>query len=165
MNHLNRVADALALIGAALLLVVCAIVSLDVVMRWLLAMVMPGRVDIERLTIAVALIMGFPIILLANRGVSVRFLGALVGRYSPRGARVMRAFSILCSVAFFTICVWQLYRVTLDAKGAGEVMLVLPVPVWPFWAAVTVGLALSVVAALAALFRPDADIAADDLTI
>ena len=150
---LQRSADVLAWVGTALLLFACAVISIDVLLRWLFSSPIVGRADIEKLSIAVALVMGFPAVLLNDRGVTVRALGGFIGRYSATGRLAVRGFGILCSAVFFGIGAWQLIKFTLDAAQARETMLTLPVPVWPFWAVVSFGLILSVLAAIGALFR------------
>jgi len=153
MLWLQRSTDVLALVGTAVLLFACAVISIDVVLRWLFAAPVVGRADIEKLAIAVALVMGFPAVLLNDRGVTVRALGGFIGRYSPAGRLAVRGFGILCSAVFFGIGAWQLIRYTVDANQARETMLTLPIPVWPFWAVVSFGLILSVLASIGALFR------------
>jgi TRAP-type C4-dicarboxylate transport system permease small subunit len=147
----QRLAQALAVLGGCTLLLLAIGTGIDVVLRYGFARPIRGFVDVSALAGAVALAACMPWVV-ANRGhIAVDFLGKALG---PRAHRRLDDFGALVTASFFALMAWQYIRFALELRSTGETTAVLRWPVWPWWAAVALFIALAAMIGLATLRTP-----------
>lgn len=150
----HRLAQALAVLGGCTLLLLALGTGADVVLRYLFARPIRGFVDVSALAGAVALAACMPWVVASRGNIAVDFLGQALG---PRARRGLDGFGALVTAGFFTVMAWQYARFALEMRATGETMAVLRWPVWPWWGAVAVFIALAALIGLATLRGPTTD--------
>lgn len=152
----RRLAQALAVLGGCALLLLAIGTGIDVVLRYLFARPIRGFVDVSALAGAVALAACMPWVVASRGNIAVDFLGQALG---PRARRGLDGFGALVTAGFFALMAWQYARFALEMKTTGETMAVLRWPVWPWWCAVALFIALAALIGLVSLRGPAADTA------
>ena len=157
-DRARRLALGLAVLGGCCLLLLAIGTFVDVLLRYGFARPIRGFVDVTALAGAVALSACMPHVVATRGNIAVDFLGQALG---PRANRWLHAFGALMTAGFFSLMAWQYARFALEMKATGETMAVLRWPVWPWWSAVALFIALTALIGLATVFTPaDSD---DDL--
>lgn len=147
---MERLALGLALSAALGLLVVALATMVDVLLRWLFKLPIPGLGEISALFTAVVVAACFPM-LIANRGnVTIRLIGSALG---ARSARVLDSFGALVSALFFCAMTYQYVLYSAEITGAGESTPILRWPAGPWWWVVTVMIGIASVMAFVVLMR------------
>lgn len=146
----ERLALALALSAAAVLLLVAIATMLDVLLRWLFKLPIPGLGEISALFTAVVVAACFPMLIAQRGNVTVCLAGAALGK---RTARLLDLFGALMSVLFFSAMAWQYMRFSAEMTSAGESTPMLRWPVGPWWWVVTAMISIAAVIAFVVLAR------------
>jgi TRAP-type C4-dicarboxylate transport system permease small subunit len=147
---IQRLALALALTAAAGLLLVAIATMVDVLLRWLLKMPIPGLGEISALFTAVVVAACFPMLIARRGNVTITLVGAALGKPA---SRFLDAFGALVSALFFSAMTWQYLRFSAEMSSAGESTPILRWPVGPWWWMVTAMIAIAAVIALVVFVR------------
>jgi len=144
----RRAARAIA-VGATLgLLLLAVVTAADVTLRYLFAAPIPGFIDVAALAGAVLLAACMPWVVACRGNIAVEFVGDHFGAVATRR---LNRFGAAVTAAFFAVMAWQFARYALDMAQTGESMAVLRWPVWPWWSAVALFIALAALAGFATL--------------
>jgi TRAP-type C4-dicarboxylate transport system permease small subunit len=143
---IDRLALALALTAAAGLLLVAIATMVDVLLRWLLRMPIPGLGEISALFTAVVVAACFPMLIARRGNITITLVGSALGKSA---SRVLDAFGALVSALFFSAMTWQYLRFSAEMSSAGETTPILRWPAGPWWWVVTL---MIMIAALIAIF-------------
>ena len=143
-----RVTRAIALGAVACLLGLASVTVVDVLSRWLLARPLFGFNDFAAVASAIVCAACFPALLARRGNLTIRFVGAALGRGADRW---LDAFGALVTAAFFVAMTAQYVRYSLELTGAGERMAILRWPTGPFWWAVTAMIAATTLVAIVML--------------
>ena len=120
----------------------------DVLMRWLFNSPVDGLEEVNRLVVAVATALFFPLAIAERHHIAITFLGGALGRLSSAW---LRAMASVATTLFFVLVGWQFINFVLQMQDAGETTWILGWPVTPWWIAVTVILLTCVPAQLVVL--------------
>jgi TRAP-type C4-dicarboxylate transport system permease small subunit len=77
----------------------------------------------------------FPLTLQADHNLSIRYLGAAVGR---RTKRALDLFGAVATLVFFGIMAWRFALYAADALRSGETTAMSALPIYPVWIVVAV---------------------------
>ncbi len=125
----------IALIGALAILGLAAAIVADVLMRWLFNAPILGVDDLGKYNLAVIVASFFPICLVGQHFVTIRFVGRAIG---PKRALWLESFGGLVTLTIFFLFSWQFFRFTLhDVTVTGLATAVLELPQAPWWWVVT----------------------------
>lgn len=130
----ERLSRLLALVGFFGLLILASMTTIDILMRWLLAMPLQGVNDISAVVMAVVISSCVPANLAFKQNIRVEMLGAAAGL---RMERVLEAFASLLTLVFIVLIAWQFIPYTWGLKIGGNTTWVLHWPLWPWWAVST----------------------------
>lgn len=144
----RRLARGMAVVAIGGLLLLALGTAFDVTARYVFAMPIRGFVDVSALAGAVLLAACMPHVVASRGNIAVDFLGHRLG---PAAARALDRFAALVTTAFFALMAWQYVRHALELRATGETMPVLRWPVWPWWAAVAVCIAVTAAVGLATI--------------
>jgi TRAP-type C4-dicarboxylate transport system permease small subunit len=144
----RRLARGMAVAAIFGLLLLAIGTAADVVLRYLFASPIRGFVDVTALAGAVLLAACMPHVVASRGNIAVDFLGQRLG---PVAARRLDAFAAAATAAFFSLMAWQYVRYALEMRQTGESMPVLRWPVWPWWAAVAVCIAVTALVGFATI--------------
>ncbi|MDO9571675.1 MAG: TRAP transporter small permease [Hydrogenophaga sp.] len=142
--RMERAASWLAQMAVMGLLLLAAITTVDVLMRYAFAKPLQGYVDVAALAAAVLLAACIPHVLVSRGNIAVNAVGALLG---ARVHRVLDRFAAVVTATFVGVLAWQYIYFTIDLKNTSQVMPVLRWVVWPWWAAVGVFVGFAALAA------------------
>jgi hypothetical protein len=151
MGALTRLAEALALGSAAALLALAVVTVADVAGRGLLGAPLVGYLDVAGLASAVAVAGFFPALLLRQGNIVLRPFARV------RAGRLLDALGGVATAGFFGLMAWQYVGFAAEMAAAGERMVVLRLPVAPWWWAVAALIALAALSAAAVALRRRAD--------
>ena len=131
----------LAVIGMLGLIGMVLLTATDVLMRWLLNQSIEGAAEISKLLILIVVAAFFPLSLVTDSHVTIRFVGDMLGRAAKRALEILGAIAVL---GFFAALGWQLVIYTIDIASSGETTWVLRWRVTPWWIAATAILLLCI---------------------
>lgn len=131
----------LALVGFAGLLLLAAMTSLDALLRSAFSAPIQGVNDVSSVVMAVVIASCVPANLAQRRNISVEVLGAMAG---PRVNQLLTIFAGLVVLAFFAVMAWKFVPYAQGMYLSGRRTWVLGWPVWPWWSAAALFLALAV---------------------
>ncbi len=147
MRVVQRVA-AVQLGAAMLALTVMGSVTVaDVVLKYLFSRPIAGAYDLVESLLPVVVFNGLPATLLRRQNIAIDLVDHPAG---PRGTRLLIAVADLVMVAMLGLIAWAMVAPALQALEYGDRKLELGLPVWVVWAGALVGMAGSMLAALAA---------------
>jgi TRAP-type C4-dicarboxylate transport system permease small subunit len=144
----RRLAEWLAGVAVAGLLLLAFGTAVDVLMRYAFASPIRGFIDVVSLAGAVLLSACMPHVVASRGNIAVDLLGQAVG---PRARRRLDTFGALVTALFFSVMAWQYVRFALEMKHAAEVTAVLRWAVWPYWSAVAAFISLAALVSLCTL--------------
>lgn len=155
-NRLNRL---LEVVSALPLLVIVLITFFDVFARYLFSAPIKGSVEMIEFSMALVVFGALPLVTRRRLHVSVSLVD---GFFTGVGRQIKIFVCDLISAAALAILTWRLYAVTLDELDYGSETLVLMMPFWPLYSAMTLlaGIATLIVLAMGitTLFARDADL-------
>ncbi len=121
-------AQALALVGGVVILVVAAVVVTSIVGRWLFASPIPGDFELAQMGTAITVFAFLPYCQIVRGNIVVdTFTAALPARIRSR----IDGLCDLIYAAAMALVAACLVRGTIDMYSAQEVSMVLRLPVWP----------------------------------
>jgi TRAP-type transport system small permease protein len=127
-------AHVLALVGMLGLIGMVLLTAVDVLMRWLLNQSIEGAAEIDKLLILIVVAAFFPLSLVTDSHVTIRFVGDMLGRAAKHALEILGA---LATLGFFAALGWQIVLYTIDLASSGETTWVLRWQVTPWWIAAT----------------------------
>ncbi|MGY4751909.1 TRAP transporter small permease [Pannonibacter sp. Q-1] len=133
-NFSETLSRMLALVGFFGLFILASMTSLDILMRWVLAMPLQGVNDVSAVVMAVVISSCVPANLAFKQNIRVEMLGAAAG---PFVERILEAFASVLTLVFIGLIAWQFIPYTGGLKEAGNTTWVLYWPLWPWWLAAT----------------------------
>lgn len=155
-NRLNRL---LEVVSALPLLVIVLITFFDVFARYLFSAPIKGSVEMIEFSMALVVFGALPLVTRRRLHVSVSLVD---GFFTGVGRQIKIFVCDLISAAALAILTWRLYAVTLDELDYGSETLVLMMPFWPLYSAMTLlaGIAtlIVLVMGITTLFARDADL-------
>lgn len=155
-NRLNRL---LEVVSALPLLVIVLITFFDVFARYLFSAPIKGSVEMIEFSMALVVFGALPLVTRKRLHVSVSLVD---GFFTGVGRQIKIFVCDLISAAALAILTWRLYAVTLDELDYGSETLVLMMPFWPLYSAMTLlaGIAtlIVLVMGITTLFARDADL-------
>lgn len=139
-----RFARFVAVVGLAALLVLSAIILTNAFMRWVFSEPIDGVRDWVKLVVAVAVGACLPSALAMRQNVTIRYLGAYLGRrVGARLETLLDLFGALVVLAAFGAMTWLLQVYTIELRTDGETTENIGMLVWPWWQGVSVLFMLS----------------------
>jgi hypothetical protein len=154
MRRLLKIADVMALAGTFLLFLVAMVVGIDVLARWIAAAPFPGRADIEKLLTAVAVAASFPLIVLAERNITMQAFAHRINRIAILRIVIVRILIPISIATFFGGTAWQILIYASRLFRSGETMPTIALASWPFWLIVGLSLLWTFLMAIALAIRP-----------
>jgi tripartite ATP-independent transporter DctM subunit len=134
-------AQRLALLGVAGMLVFALLTVVDVLLRKLANTPIPGLYEIGQLILAVIIAASFPAVLAARGNLVIDFL---TGAFPPRVKRWLAAAGGLLMLGFLALLAWRMGFYAAELGARNSITLNLAVPTAPFWWAVTALLGICV---------------------
>lgn len=132
---LDRATQFLALIGFAGLLLVAMLTFYDGAARYLFAPRISGFIDYGQVVFAVVIASCFPAVLMRGRNLRIAVLDKVLG---PRMRAVLETFGAILTLAFFSVMVWQFYRMSFQFFENHRVTETIGLPLGPWWLAATI---------------------------
>ena len=146
----DRAARALAIIAGAGLLLVLALIFVSVVMRYIFSTPIVGVNEIVQLASVGIVMLALPWCTAEGAHVGVDVLDQKIGRWGRfLGDVQARAIAAL----ILSVLVWRAILKAMDAREFGDATNMLQMPIWPFYAMIAAGMALSVLVLLAQLIQ------------
>lgn len=147
-----RLADRIAMVAVLGLLGLAMITVADVTGRFLFATPIRGFNDIVPLAGAVLLSACMPHVVARRANIAVELIGQRLGEAASRR---LDGFGALLCTAFFALMAWQYVRYAIELQQTGDVMPILRWPVWPWWGAVALFIAVTAAVGLLTLGASD----------
>ena len=127
---LGAPSTAVALFGAAGILVVALAVVIDVLMRWLFNSPILSVDDLGKFVMAVVVSTFFPAGLAHGQFVTIRFLGRALG---VRAGLWLELFGSFATLVVFAIFAWRITGYAVNVSSTGLATSVLEYPQAPWW--------------------------------
>jgi TRAP-type C4-dicarboxylate transport system permease small subunit len=147
-NLLDRANLFLALAAGVSLLFMVVLIAVGVVLRFAFALPILGINEIVQLNSVVLVMLALPWATAQGVHVRVDVLDSAIGR---RGRFAGDVLSRLLSAFVLSILVWRSGAKALDALRYGDATNMLSLPIWPFYAILSAGIALCVLVLLGQL--------------
>jgi TRAP-type C4-dicarboxylate transport system permease small subunit len=126
--------------GAAFLLVIIAGLTFTaVIMRYVMAMALPGSFEVGRLLLGVAVFWGIAAATYRREHVTVDLFWLALPAPLRRAVDV---FADLVFAGFAGLLTWAILNQVMRVHGTGETTFDLSIPLWPFYAVAWIGLVL-----------------------
>jgi TRAP-type transport system small permease protein len=135
-------------IGCMGLLLGAALITLDVLMRWIANAPIRGMSDLNQLIFVVGIAACFPVVVAERANITFRMLGDALGK---RSAGWLDVFGSAALLLFVLLVGWQLVVYTIELAQSGRTTWQLRIPVTPCWAIATGLVLLCVPVQVAAL--------------
>ena len=132
------------------LVVMMGITVVDVVLRGAFRQPVFGTYDVVEVMLVAVIFLALPEVFLRDQHVTVDVVDQLVPAWATR---LLKAAAALLSLGFVAALGWNMIAPARDAWQFGETTLDLKIPIWLFWAPMLLGIAASVAALIAFLFR------------
>lgn len=147
---MQRISLTLAVVAGLALLAIAGTIMAEIVMRALRRPLI-GAIEIVRVTFVISVFFAFAHVITQGREIRVDILR---NSFPPLLAKLLDILASLVTAAFFALLLWfSVFRLqdnwTRGVYLEGRLLL----PMWIPWATITVGAALSVVAALLAAVK------------
>jgi TRAP-type C4-dicarboxylate transport system permease small subunit len=142
---IERAAEALALLGGAVLVAITLMSVTSIAGRWLLGKPLPGDFELVQLGAAVAIASFLPFTQLQRNNIIVDFFTT---RLNPSLQALLDAFGSLTLAAMLALFAWRTTAGAMTVKAAGETSMIMGVPLWYGYALMVPGLVLTVLVAL-----------------
>ena len=123
-----------ACIGFAGLVLVALLTMIDGLGRWLTLPRIPGFSDVAQIAYAIVLASCFPVLLIRDKNITIRFVGRALGQRAHYWFEVL---GNILTLAFFVILVWQFYLLTLDLQANSRTSPTIEFPIAPWWWIIT----------------------------
>jgi TRAP-type C4-dicarboxylate transport system permease small subunit len=150
-DHLvGRLARGLTWAAALCLVVMMAATVVDVVLRAAFNLPVFGTFEVVELTLVGVVFLALPEVFLKDQHVTVDVVDQVA---APGVVRLLKTAAALLTLAFVVVLGWNMLAPAGDAMRFGETTLDLKLPIWLFWTPMLIGMAASLVAVLAFLFR------------
>ncbi|KGJ06642.1 TRAP-type C4-dicarboxylate transport system, small permease component [Paracoccus halophilus] len=146
----NRAARALAAVSGIGLLLVLVLIFVSVIMRYVFAAPIVGVNEIVVLASIAIVMLALPWCTAENAHVTVDVLDHRIGRWG-RFLGDIQARGIAALI--LSVLVWRAVLKALDAREFGDASNMLQLPIWPFYAIISLGMALTVVVLLLQLVQ------------
>lgn len=130
-QKLNPWANWIAVIGFLGLLVASVITLLDVVMRFFFSQPIHGWDDMTELVFAIAIVAAFPAGLLQGHNITIRFLGAGLGKRPSHWLELLGASLTLLFIAGIA---WQFVVLVFEYQANNDTTMTAEILTWPWWA-------------------------------
>jgi TRAP-type C4-dicarboxylate transport system permease small subunit len=130
---------------------VAALVTLDVLLRWIASAPIKGLNDINGLVIAIVIASCLPLVIAQRQNISIRFLGEALGAGATRWLEALGSAALLFFVALVG---WQLVLYTAGLAEDGRTTWHLRLPLTPWWSVAT-AIVLLCIPAQAVAFAAD----------
>lgn len=140
MRRSERVDGAIVLIeriAGAILGLVTVLIVISSIGRYVFAKPVPDSFDLSRLILGVAIAWGLASVGYRGTHIKVDLVAQMVG---PRLGRLINAFAWLLLLAFTLLMGWEILQRVLNTVAAGDTTAELRLPIWPFFAAIWLGL-------------------------
>ncbi len=131
---IGRWTRAIAVAGFLGLLAVAALVTLDVLLRWIANAPIKGLNDVNGLVVAIVIASCLPLVIAQRQNISIRFLGDALG---AGAARWLEALGSAALLVFVILVGWQLALYTAGLAEAGRTTWHLRLPLAPWWSVAT----------------------------
>lgn len=129
-RELDRWTQLVALAGFAGLGLIALLTFYDGGARWLGLPRIDGFSDYAQVAYAIVIASCFPSVLLRCNNITIRFLGRALGH---RASNWLETFASLLTLIFFSLIVWQFFRLTLDYQANGRTTQTIEMPLAPWW--------------------------------
>lgn len=100
-----------------------------------------GFSDYAQVAYGVVIASCFPAVLLRCNNITIRFLGRFLGR---AGHNWLETFGSFLTLVFFSLIVWQFFRLTMDYQVNHRTTDTIEMPLAPWWWVISVIMALCV---------------------
>lgn len=147
---INRVVGLVEYGAAVFLALVTVLTFVSVIMRYLFSAPIPDSFDLTRLMLCIAIFWGISCACWRGEHIQVDLLWTVLG---PRARLIVDLFATLVLFAAMAFLCWVVVARQFEIVRSGMVTGDLLLPMWPFFAAATLGLLLSVVVLPAYLYR------------
>lgn len=147
MRVIQRIAAVQLAVAMLALVVMGAVTVADVTLKYLFSQPVAGAYDLVESLLPVVIFNGLPATLLRRQNIVIDLVDHLAG---PRRTRLLVAAADLVMLAMLGLIAWAMIGPALQAMEYGDRKLELGLPIWAVWAGALVGMAGSVLAALAA---------------
>lgn len=127
-------ARALAAAGLLLLLAFAAARLADGLMRWLLGTQITAVRDLDGLVAAVSVACCFPIALLEQSNITIRFVETF---WSAKASQGFDALATVLTTIIMTLIAWEFFVYSGQEAASGDTTWMLGIPVAPFWYLIT----------------------------
>jgi TRAP-type transport system small permease protein len=128
--------------AATFLALVTALTFVSVIMRYLFVAPVPDDFDFSRLMLGISVFWGIACACYRGEHIQVDILWGVLPRW---GRLAVDALATGISLAFMATFAWMMLERVARARAAGMTTVDLHVPIWPFYGAAWLGLALAVV--------------------
>jgi len=126
-------------IGVSVLMVMMAIITTDVILRYVFNSPLRGVYEIVEVTLVIVVSFGLAYTAAQKGAVAVE---VLVERYPPRARVIMDIFNSLAGLAFFSLISWKTTEQAMIYWAAGQTTYVSALPLHPFVLVVSFGTGL-----------------------
>lgn len=137
----DRLANTIAVLSMATLMVYVAFITVNVIARYIFNSPLHWIPDLGELLVPFALSLSFPAAAMQGAHLSIQFLGNWLG------SAVFRALELLARVitaALLAVITWKVTEYTFELYETGRTTVQFGISIWPIWAGVSLGFALSV---------------------
>lgn len=141
MARLDHWTQLIALTGFGGLGLIALLTFYDGGARYLNLPRIAGFSDYTQVAYGIVIASCFPAVLLRCNNITIRFLGRALGRV---GQNWLEVFGSLLTLIFFSLIVWQFFRLTLDYQASGRTTQTIEMPFAPWWWLISVIMALCV---------------------
>ena len=148
---LDRFLRALALCGGAVLLGLMALITFDVVMRYVLRLPFLGAYEMTELAMALIVFLGLPYCAATRGHVAVDVLGRWLDRPALRWIGVLIN---LAGAALLAVMAWQAGLFAIGSRARGEATNMLAIQSWPFELLTAASMALFALVLLRQAWKP-----------
>jgi TRAP-type C4-dicarboxylate transport system permease small subunit len=151
MRIVSRIASVQLVVAMLALVVMGSVTVADVVLKYLFSQPIAGAYDVVESLLPVVIFNGLPATLLRRQNIAIDLVDHLAG---PRRTRLLIAAADLVMLAMLALITWAMVAPALQAMEYGDRKLELGLPVWVVWTGALIGMAGSVLVALALVVRP-----------
>jgi TRAP-type transport system small permease protein len=128
--------------GAAMCLALITVMTfVSVIMRYLFVAPLPDDFDFSRLVLGIAILWGLAGAFYRGEHIQVDLVWTALPRWGRVGVDVLAS---LVSLVFLTVFAWMMFDRVAHTRAAHMTTVELGVPIWPFYGAAWLGIALAV---------------------
>lgn len=145
-NWLERVLKPVEALAALALIALMTVVFISVTLRFFFNFIIPDQFDLSRMFLGISVFWG--IAAACSRDEYVRG-DMFMEKLPPAASALIDWFGRLVIIACLAVLLWKVLGKTIDVRRAGELTSELRMPIWPFYAVMTVGAVVALVGVLA----------------